>query len=90
MQVNLDVDVYADLQPTGIYRSLYIGNACEPCFHHVDTWEEIVERQIGYHVVPVLNTIRNDDADELLEIAEGLEKAATLLRNRVEEMRDDK
>lgn len=89
MQVKLDVDVYADLEPTGIYRSLYIGDNCEPCFHHVDTWEEVVERQIAYHVVPGVNTIRNADADDLLQIAAGLEKAASLLKNRVEEMRED-
>ena len=46
MKAELEIDVYADVEPEGIIRALYLGTACESQLEGVETWEEIVERNI--------------------------------------------
>ena len=83
MKAELEIDVYADVEPEGITRALYLGTACEPNFEGVETWEEIVERNIGYHLVPGSNTIRSADVELLEKTIAGLEHAIALFREKI-------
>jgi hypothetical protein len=67
MKAELEIELYADVEPEGILRALYLGQACEPNFEGVETWEEIVERNIEYHLVPGSNTIRSAHAIALFK-----------------------
>ena len=85
---NLEIDMYADVEPEGITRALYLGTACEPNFEGVETWEEIVERNIGYHLVPGSNTIRPADIEQLEKTIAGLEHAVNLFRDKIEQHKE--
>ena len=76
----VEIDVFADISADGVERSLYIGDACEPNFEHVESWEEIVERNIGYYIIPGSNTISPADLIELDKTVAGLEHAIALFR----------
>ena len=80
MKTEIEVEVYADISAEGIERSLYIGDACEPNFEGLETWEEIVERNIGYYIIPGSNTISPADLIELDKTVAGLEHAIALFR----------
>jgi len=80
MKTEIEIEVYADISTEGIERSLYIGDACEPNFEHVESWEEIVERNIGYYIIPGSNTISPADFIELDKTVAGLEHAIALFR----------
>ena len=80
MKAEIEIDVYADISAEGIRRSLYISAACEPAFEDVESWEEIVERDIGYYIIPGSNTIRPADVEQLEKTIAGLEHAIALFR----------
>ena len=83
MKAEIEIDLYADVEPKGITRSLYLGQACEPNFEGIETWEEIVERNIGYHLVPGSNTIRPADVERLEKTIAGLEHAIALFKEKI-------
>ena len=85
MKIEIDIDVYADISAEGIERSLYIGDECEPNFEHVESWEEIVERNIGYYIIPGSNTISPADLIELDKTVAGLEHAILLFKEKKEQ-----
>ena len=79
--------MFADVEVEGISRSLYLGEgACEPAFEDVESWEEIIERNIGYYIVPGSGKIRPGDAEEVNKIIVGMEGAIALFKKRLEEM----
>jgi len=88
MKAKLEIDMYADLEPEGITRLLYLGTACEPNFEGVESWEEIVERNIEYHLVPSSNTIRPADVEQLEKTIAGLEHAIALFREKIEQHKE--
>ena len=77
MKIEIDIDVYADISAEGIERSCYIG---EDNFEDVESWEEIIERNIGYYIIPGSNTISPADIIELDKTVAGLEHAIALFR----------
>lgn len=91
MKAEIEIDMYVDLEPEGIRRALYIGEgSCEPELESLDSWEEIIERNIGYYLRPVSNTISPSEMEELEKIAAGLERAITLFRAKMEEHKEHK
>ena len=80
MKAEIEIDVYTDISAEGIQRYLYIGDTCEPVFEDVESWEEIVERNIGYYIIPGSNTISPTDLIELDKTVAGLEHAIALFR----------
>ena len=80
MKAEIEIDVYTDISAEGIRRYLYIGDTCEPVFEDVESWEEIVERNIGYYIIPGSNTISPTDLIELDKTVAGLEHAIALFR----------
>ena len=84
MEVKLLVDVYSDITPKGITRSLYVGDACEAVFEHEETWQEHIERVVGYYILPNSNTMHPRDVEELKKHVKGLQRAAKLLSKEIE------
>ena len=89
MKAEIEIDMYVDLEPEGIRRALYIGEgACEPELEALDTWEEIIERNIGYYIRPITKTISSYDLEELEKIAAGMEQAIALFKAKIEEYKE--
>lgn len=86
MKAELEIDMYTDIEPNGIHRTLYIGEgSCEPNFQDVESWEEIVERTVGYYRIPSDSTIAPGDVEELEKVVAGLEHAIALFREKIEQ-----
>ena len=86
MKTELEIDMYTDIEPEGIRRTLFIGEgSCDPNFQDVESWEETVKRTIGYYSIPSYNTIAPGDVEELEKIVAGLEKAVALFREKIEQ-----
>ena len=81
--MKIEFDVIAELQPNGISRQLYIDDVSEPCYTEIDSWEEIVERHIGYYIRPISQSFHREDVKELKQVAKGLERAAKFLRKEI-------
>lgn len=89
MKTEIEIDMYADLEPEGIIRALYLGEgACEPAFEATESWEEIVERNIGYYIRPGLETISSVDMKELEKRVAGLEHAIVLFKEKMEQYKE--
>lgn len=86
MKHEIELDMYVDLEPEGIRRSLYVGvDACEPELESIDSWEEIINRNIEYYILPKSNTISSDDIAQLKKIIAGMEKGLALFKERLKE-----
>ena len=86
MIANLEIDIYVDPEPTGLQRALYIGDSCEPIVEKLETWEEIIDRNIAYYKVPGSDTLLPCDLESLMELVAGLEYAAALFRSRIQDL----
>ena len=85
----IEIDVCADIEVDGIRRSLYLGEGvCEPAFEDVESWEEMVERNIGYYIRPGSETISSVDMEELQKSIAGLERAIALFKEKMEEYKE--
>ena len=89
MKTEIEIDVCADIEVDGISRSLYLGEgACEPAFEDVESWEEMVERNIGYYIRPGSGTISSVDMEELQKRVAGLEHAIALFKEKLEQYKE--
>jgi hypothetical protein len=89
MKTEIEIDVCADVEVKGLSRSLYLGEgACEPAFEDVESWEEIVERNIGYYICPGSETISSVDMKELEKTVAGLEHAIVLFKEKMEQYKE--
>jgi hypothetical protein len=85
MKAEIEVDMYIELEPEGLTRSLYLGDDCEPTFTAKDSWEEIIERNIEYYRIPGSNEISTADLKALKTLVKGLKQAAKKFENRIKE-----
>ena len=83
----IEIDVCADIEVDGICRALYLGEG-EPAFEEVESWEEMVERNVGYYVNPITNKIWQADMEELQKRIAGLEHAIALFKEKMEEYKE--
>lgn len=85
MKAEIEVDMYVELEPEGLTRSLYLGDDCEPTFTATDSWEEIIERNIEYYLIPGSNEISSADLKGLKALVKGLKQAAKKFEKRIKE-----
>lgn len=85
MKTEMVVEVVADIDPKGIFRALYLGETCEPTFEDVESWEEIIQRNIGYYLHPVAKTINPEEMKGLKQTVAGLERAVEIFKQKIEE-----
>lgn len=82
--IEIDADSWADA--SGIETTVFIGDSCEPCFVHFDSYEELVDKELNAHTVAGKLSGSNLEKAEGLVVA--LEEAAVYARKRVEELSD--
>ena len=73
MKTVLDVDVSADLDPEGIRKLVWIGNTDVEQVNEVETWDEIIQRAVGYYTFA--GKIKECHRDEVEALHKGLKKA---------------
>ena len=83
MKISVDVDVFTDVEEEGITHEVYLQDDCEPSFASVNTWEEIIERNVGFYIIPYDGSICPEDLKILKKKVKGLKRAVKLFENRI-------
>lgn len=83
MKTVLDVDVTADLDPKGIRKLVWIGDTDVEQINEVETWDEIIQRNIEYYTFG--GTIKESHRKEVEALRKGLKKALKKFDKLVEE-----
>lgn len=65
--VNMEVDLYADLDDKGVNMSLYFADNCEPSIEKLISWEQIMTQQIEYATIPSQLCIPYNEIEDLNE-----------------------
>ena len=85
-EFKLDVDAGAWLDAKGAMTTVFIGDACEPCIEIVETYEELIDKELQAHCVGDLILKRNQpDAEEFVN---ALAEAAEYARQKYEAMKE--
>ena len=50
-KTTIEIDVYAGIEPAGLYSAVYFGDAEDPVESRI-SWEEVIESEIEMHTVP--------------------------------------
>lgn len=66
-EATLNLDLYADLDDTGVNLSVYFGDSCDPSLEKSITWPEIVSQHIETYTIPNKETLPFDSLEELDE-----------------------
>ena len=82
--IQIDAGSWADAK--GVETTVFIGDSDVPCFIHLESYEELVDKELNAHIVAGKLSITNLKKVEGLVTA--LEEAAAYARKRVEELRD--
>jgi hypothetical protein len=83
MKTVLDVVCTADLDPKGIRKTVWIGDTDQSQVNEVETWEEIIQRNIEYYTFG--GPIKECHRDEVKALHKGLKKALKRFDKLVEE-----
>lgn len=95
-KVELNFDIYLELDKNGIDYFSFLDDDDGDAFEHGMNWDELIDRAFEYHTIPLegdmLVLCNNkgagiNSAKELLAIAEGLEEASKRVRKRLEASR---
>lgn len=85
MKIEIDIDVHTDIQEEGISREIFVAHDYESSSTTIDTWEQIIESNIGYHIIPYDGSICPEDLKELKNKVKGLKRAAELFEKRIKQ-----
>lgn len=81
--IKIDLDVAADLDPKGIRKLVWVGQSDVESVNEVETWDEIIERTIGYYTFG--GPIKECHREEIEALRKGLKKALKKFDKLVEE-----
>ena len=86
-RVCIELDASPWMDETGVMTSVWIGEACEPCFESTTSYEELVEKQLEAYTIH--GRLTGDLADEAEIFVKKMEEVAKLARSRFEELKDE-
>ena len=66
-EVNITVDLYADLDDKGVNLSLYFGDNGDPSIEKLISWEDVITQQIEYCTIPSQLRIPYNEIEDLNE-----------------------
>lgn len=84
--VNMEVDLYADLDDKGVNLCLYFEDNCDPSIEKLISWEQIMAQQIEYATIPSQLCIpynEIEDLDEYFSLVRTLRAVADNLEERL-------
>lgn len=71
--VTLNIDVSVDLDANGVCSFVYIGDDVDSQIQIIETWEDIINRNIEYYTVA--GHIKKHHKKEIKALRKGLKKA---------------
>lgn len=85
-EVNITVDLYADLDDNGVNLSLFFGDNGDPAIEKTILWPEIVAKHIECYTVPSKDCVPYDnkeDLDEAFALVRALRAVADNIEDRL-------
>lgn len=78
--IEIDADSWADVN--GIETTVFIGDSVEPCFVHLNSYEELVDKELKAHTVA--GKLFGSNAKKAEGLVVALEEAAVYARKKFE------
>lgn len=85
-QANLELDLYADLDDSGVNLQLYFGDSCDTAVEKTILWPEIVAKHIDCYTIPSKDCVpynNKEDLDEAFVLVRTLRAVADNIENRL-------
>lgn len=83
-KVYIEIDASPWMDAKGVTTSVFMGDACEPCYESVTPFKELIDKELGAHTV--YGKLTGDNVGYAEELVIALEEAAVYARKRFEEL----
>ena len=90
-KVYIEIDAGTWLDATGVETTVYLGDACDPCYKNKESYEELIDKELETHTVrgKLTNQYGHDNIGKAEKFVDALIDAATYARERFEELLDN-
>ena len=91
-KVYIEIDASSWFDADGVITSVWIGDACEPCYENKKTYRELVNQELEAHTVhgKLTNEYGCDNIGAAEDFVRELETTALYARQRFEELKNEK
>lgn len=86
-KVYIEIDASPWMDENGVLASVWFGDACEPCYEHLTTYEELIDKNL--EAFCVFGKLKGKNADDAELFVKKLEEVAVYARQRFEELKED-
>ena len=89
-KVYIEIDASPWMDADGVLTSVWIGDACEPCYENKQTYEELITKELEAHTVHgrLTNKYGHDNIREAEKFVVALETAAERARALFENLKN--
>ena len=89
-KVYIEIDASPWMDAEGVLTSVWLGDACEPCFEHRETYEQLIDKELESHTVggKLTNEYGHDNIGEAEKFVKALIQASMYARKRFDELQD--
>jgi hypothetical protein len=89
-KVYIEIDASPWMDANGVLSSVWFGDACEPCYEKLETYEELIKKELESHTVRgrLTNEYGHDNIGAAEKFVIALEEAAVHARALFEELQD--
>ena len=89
-KVYIEIDASPWMDAEGVMTSVWIGDACEPCYENRVSYEELVDKELEAHTVygKLTNEYGHDNIGSAEKFVIALEEAAVRARTLFEELKN--
>lgn len=90
-KVYIEIDASPWMDAEGVLTSVFMGDACEPCYEERVSYEELIDRELEAHTVHGKLTAEygHDNIGDAEKFVVALEEAAVYARRRFEELKGE-
>lgn len=87
-KVYIEIDASPWMDAEGVMSSVWLGDACEPCYENKKTYRELVKQELEAHTVhgKLTNEYGHDNIATAEEFVIALEEAAKYARKKWEKL----
>lgn len=89
-KVYIEIDASSWMDAEGVLTSVWIGDACEPCYENRVSYEELVDKELEAHTVfgKLTNEYGHDNIGSAEQFVIALEEAAKRARALFEDLKN--
>jgi hypothetical protein len=90
-KVYIEIDAGTWLDATGVETTVYLGDACDPCYTKKESYVELINRELEAHTVhgKLTNVYGHDNIGAAENFVLALEQAATYAYERFQELKGE-